>query len=92
MQRDLSVIVDKSVSYQSLEESVRALKISKLKDYKLFDVFESEKLGANKKSMAISFTFSDKERTLTDEETDSMMKKIINSMEKNMSAEIRRNN
>jgi phenylalanyl-tRNA synthetase beta chain len=68
------------------------LKISKLKDFKLFDVFESEKLGANKKSMAISFTFSDKEKTLTDEETDGMMNRIINSIEKNMTAEIRRNN
>ncbi|MGZ4048606.1 MAG: phenylalanine--tRNA ligase subunit beta [Bacteroidia bacterium] len=92
VQRDLSIIVDKSASYQSLEESVKTLKISKLKEFKLFDVFESEKLGANKKSMAISFTFSDKEKTLTDEETDGMMNRIINSIEKNMTAEIRRNN
>ena len=92
VQRDLSIIVDKSASYQSLEESVKTLRISKLKEFKLFDVFESEKLGANKKSMAISFTFSDKEKTLTDNETDAMMNKIINSIEKNMSAEIRRNN
>ena len=42
--------------------------------------------------MAISFTFSDKEKTLTDEETDGMMNRIINSIEKNMTAEIRRNN
>jgi phenylalanyl-tRNA synthetase beta chain len=90
VQRDLSIIVDKSVSYQSLEESVKSLKISKLKDFKLFDVFESEKLGVDKKSMAISFTFSDKEKTLTDEETDGMMNRIINSIEKNMTAEIRR--
>ena len=92
VQRDLSIIVDKSISYQSLVESIKTLKISKLKDFKLFDVFESEKLGANKKSMAISFTFSDKEKTLTDEETDGMMNRIINSIEKNMTAEIRRNN
>lgn len=91
VQRDLSLIVDKTISYQSLEESVKTLKISKLKEYKLFDIFESEKLGANKKSMAISFTFSDKEKTLTDEETDAMMNKIINSIEKNTSAEIRNN-
>jgi phenylalanyl-tRNA synthetase beta chain len=92
VQRDLSIIVDKSVSYQLLEESVKTLKISKLKEVKLFDVFESEKIGTNKKSMAISFTFSDKEKTLTDNETDAMMNKIINSIEKNMTAEIRRNN
>ncbi|HSQ45141.1 MAG TPA: phenylalanine--tRNA ligase subunit beta [Ginsengibacter sp.] len=92
VQRDLSIIVDKSASYQSVEESIKTLKISKLKNFKLFDVFESEKLGTNKKSMAVSFTFSDKEKTLTDNETDAMMNKIINSIEKNMSAEIRRNN
>lgn len=92
VQRDLSIIVDKSVSYQSLEESVKTLKIPKLKGFKLFDVFESEKLGENKKSMAISFTFSDKEKTLTDNETDAMMIKIINSIEENIAAEIRRNN
>ncbi|MGH2647576.1 MAG: phenylalanine--tRNA ligase subunit beta, partial [Ginsengibacter sp.] len=91
VQRDLSLIVDKTISYQSLEESVKTLKISKLKEYRLFDIFESEKLGANKKSMAISFTFSDKEKTLTDEETDAMMNEIINSIEKNTSAEIRNN-
>ena len=92
VQRDLSIIIDKSVPYQSLEEAVKTLKIPKLKEFKLFDVFESEKLGANKKSMAISFTFSDKEKTLTDNETDTMMNKIINAIEKNIAAEIRRNN
>lgn len=92
VQRDLSIIVNKSISYQSLEESIKKLNISKLKEFKLFDVFESEKLGPDKKSLAINFTFSDKEKTLTDEETDGMMNRIITSIEKNMTAEIRRNN
>jgi len=92
VQRDLSIIVNKSVSYESLEDSINKLNILKLKEFKLFDVFESEKLGAEKKSMAINFTFSDKEKTLTDEETDGMMNRIITSIEKNTTAEIRRNN
>jgi phenylalanyl-tRNA synthetase beta chain len=92
VQRDLSIIVDKAISYQSLQDLVNSLRIAKLINFKLFDVFESEKLGANKKSMAISFTFSDKEKTLTDEETDGMMNRIIFSIEKDLSAEIRRNN
>ncbi len=92
VQRDLSIIVNKSVSYRSLEDSINKLNILKLKEFKLFDVFESEKLGAEKKSMAINFTFSDKEKTLTDEETDGMMNRIITSIEKNTTAEIRRNN
>jgi Phenylalanyl-tRNA synthetase beta subunit len=56
----------------------------------LFDVFESEKLGQGKKSMAISFTFLDKEKTLTDREIDEMMSKIMTTMEKELGAEIRR--
>ncbi len=92
VQRDLSIIVNKSISYQSLEESITKLNISNLKEFKLFDVFESEKLGAGKKSMAINFTFSDKEKTLTDEETEGMMNRIITSIEKDTTAEIRRNN
>ncbi len=92
VERDLSIILDKSTSYQLLEETISATKISKLKEFKLFDVFESEKIGADKKSLAVNFTFFDNEKTLTDEETDSMMNKIISSIEKNLSAEIRRTN
>jgi phenylalanyl-tRNA synthetase beta chain len=89
--RDLSIIVDKGITYQSLEDSVTSLNLARLVLVKLFDVFENEKLGENKKSLAISFLFSDKEKTLTDEETDEMMARIIHVMEKDWNAEIRRN-
>ena len=56
----------------------------------LFDVFESEKLGAGKKSFAVSFTFLDEEKTLTDKEIDGMMSRIMTTMEKELSAEIRK--
>jgi phenylalanyl-tRNA synthetase beta chain len=70
---------------------VNSLQLKKLIHLNLFDVFESEKLGANKKSLAISFTFLDKEKTLTDKEVDSMMNKIIELLESKLNAEIRRN-
>jgi len=91
VQRDLSIVVDKKISYQALENAISSLAIKKLSGFKLFDVFESEKLGNDKKSLAISFTFSDKDKTLTDDETDAMIKKIINSIEKNLGADIRNN-
>jgi len=56
----------------------------------LFDVFESDKLGADKKSMAVNFTFLDEEKTLTDKEIDSMVNKLIQSFEKELQAEIRK--
>ena len=87
--RDLSVIVDKTASFKSIKQSVSSLKLPKLSQVKLFDVFESDKLGIGKKSLAIAFTFLDKEKTLTDAEVDSMMKKISASLEDNSNAEIR---
>ena len=56
----------------------------------MFDIFESEKLGPEKRSLAVSFTFTDKEKTLTDKEIDAMMNKIIVSYEKDLGAEIRK--
>jgi phenylalanyl-tRNA synthetase beta chain len=58
---------------------------------RLFDIFESEKLGSGKKSLAVSFTFIDEEKTLTDKEIDGWMNKIMNSFEKELQAEIRKN-
>jgi len=90
VQRDLAIVVDKSIVYQQIEKTTFAAKLSKLKNVSLFDVFESEKLGINKKSIAVSFTFLDEEKTMTDSEIDAMMNKIIGAYEKELNAEIRK--
>jgi phenylalanyl-tRNA synthetase beta chain len=90
VQRDLSIVVDKALQYEAIQKATQVAKVGKLTSVNLFDVFESEKLGANKKSMAVSFTFLDEEKTLTDKEIDSMMSKIITSYEKELNAEVRR--
>ena len=88
--RDLAIIVPSELKYETAEATVQKLKLNNLQGMRLFDVFESEKLGEGKKSMAISFTFLDKEKTLTDQETDSMMNNIMTALEKDLGAEIRR--
>ena len=88
--RDLAVITDKSIPYGEIERTVRGNNIPALRSIRLFDVFESEKLGADKRSMAISFTFTDETKTLADADTDSMMHKIIGSLEKQHNAIIRK--
>jgi phenylalanyl-tRNA synthetase beta chain len=88
--RDLAMVVNSSTTYEALESTVKKLKLSKLQDIRLFDVFESEKLGKDKKSMAMSFTFLDEEKTMTDKEIDSMVNKLIQSFEKELGAEIRK--
>ena len=88
--RDLAIIVDKEMTYDTVEKSVQKLKLEKLQEVQLFDIFESDKLGIGKKSMAISFTFSDKEKTLTDKEIDNWMSSIMKILEKEIAAEIRK--
>jgi phenylalanyl-tRNA synthetase beta chain len=90
VQRDLAMIVSKQLQYEEVEKTVQKIRLDKLQDIKLFDIFESEKLGMDKKSMAVSFTFLDEEKTLTDKEIDAWMNKIMTSFEKDLQAEIRK--
>ncbi len=90
VQRDLAIVVDKTLKYEAVEIATLGARINKLVNINLFDVFESEKLGADKKSMAINFTFLDEEKTLTDKEIDNMMNKIITTYEKELNAEVRK--
>lgn len=90
VQRDLALVVPGDLPYQDVEKTIRKVKIDKLRDVSLFDVFESEKLGAGKKSLAVSFTFLDREKTLTDKEIDGWMNKIMTSLERELQAEIRK--
>ena len=82
--------VSRDLKWEQLQQSVEKMRLNKLRDIKLFDIFESESFGSNKKSMAVSFTFLDEEKTLTDKEIDGWMNKIMNTLEKELGAEIRK--
>jgi phenylalanyl-tRNA synthetase beta chain len=88
--RDLSMVVDRTLQYQLIEDAVRSIGLQKLTDVRLFDVFESEKIGGNRKSLAISFSFLDPDKTLNEKEIDGMMKKIMTVLETKVGAEIRK--
>jgi len=90
VQRDVAMIVPRQLKYEEVEKTVDKIRLNKLQGMKLFDIFESEKLGADKKSLAVSFTFLDEEKTLTDKEVDDWMKKIMITFEKDLQAEIRK--
>jgi phenylalanyl-tRNA synthetase beta chain len=90
VQRDVAVIVNSSTTFDMLEMAVQKAKLNKLTNMRLFDVFESDKLGAGKKSMAINFTFLDEEKTLVDKEVDAMINKLIQNFEVELGAEIRK--
>jgi phenylalanyl-tRNA synthetase beta chain len=88
--RDLAMVVPRTLAFNTVNESIRKIKLPKLRSVKLFDVFESDKLGADKKSLAVNFTFLDDEKTLTDKEIDGMMNRIMLTLEQELKAEIRK--
>lgn len=90
MQRDLAMVINRAITYESIEHAVKKLTLNKLRHMRLFDVFESDKIGADKKSVAVSFTFADDEKTLTDKEVDEMVAKLIHGFETELAAEIRK--
>ena len=91
VRRDLAMVLDKSVQFQDVQKTVRQAKSKLLQNINLFDVFESEKLGTDKKSYAINLSFYDDEKTLTDIEVEHEMNQIIATLETKIGAVIRGN-
>lgn len=90
VQRDLAMVVAKDLAWERVQQTVQNIKLHKLQDIKLFDIFESEKLGAGKRSIAVNFTFQDQDKTLTDKEIDDWMSRIMRTLENELGAEIRK--
>ena len=90
VRRDLSMLLDKSVQYQSLENLAFETEKKLLRDVNLFDVFEGDKIGNDKKSYALSFVLRDDEKTLTDKEIDKVMQRLMENFEAKLGAVIRK--
>ena len=90
VQRDLSFVANNDVTFEDIDRLLESLSIKQLKSYRLFDIFKSEKLGKNKQSMAMNFTFLDESKTMKDDEVDKIMAKITRGIEENLKAEIRK--
>ena len=90
IERDLALVIDKATPFALIESSIAEAKVEALSSTRVFDIFESDKLGEGKKSVAINFVFNAPDKTLTDVEIDAMMKKLIQLFEKNIQAEIRK--
>jgi phenylalanyl-tRNA synthetase beta chain len=85
------LVLDASVKFGDITLIAQKAAKKLLKDINLFDVFEDEtKLGAGKKSYAVSFIFEDKEKTLNDKEIEKVMEELIKTYESKLGALIRR--
>ena len=89
IKRDLSLLMDKTISYSDIESSIKHIANNCLQDVFLFDVYEGNKIQHNEKSYAISFLFRDNLRTLEDVEVDKEMFKIFKHLEMEYNVSLR---
>lgn len=90
VRRDLSMLLNRDVSFEQLRQIAQKTEKSLLKEVNVFDVYLGDKLPEGKKSYALSFVLQDEEKTLTDKQIDAIMQKLILNFEKQAGAEIRK--
>lgn len=89
VKRDLALLLDKNISLEQVEATVRESERRLLRDITLFDVYEGKNLPEGKKSYAIAITLQDDEKTLQDKQIEAVMSKIIGNLTKKLGAELR---
>jgi phenylalanyl-tRNA synthetase beta chain len=89
VRRDLALLLDKAVTFEQVKELAYKTEKQLLKKVSLFDVYEDEKIGRDKKSYAVSFILQDMEKTLTDERIEKVMKNLMAAYTRDLHAEIR---
>lgn len=90
VRRDLSLVLDKLVSFEQVKQLALQTERKLLRKVNVFSVYEGENLGEGKKSYAISFVLQDAEKTLDDKAIDKTMGKLMFRFEKELGAVIRK--
>jgi phenylalanyl-tRNA synthetase beta chain len=90
VRRDLSMLIGNEISYSQLQNIAFNTERKLLKDIRLFDIYEGDKIADGKKSYALSFILQDDQQTLTDQQIVKVMDKLMAAFEKEAGAEIRK--
>ena len=89
VRRDLSLVIDKKVTYSEIVATANQVENRILQQVNVFDTFEGEQVGEGKKSYSVSFILNDSQQTLTEKQIDKTMQKLINAFKKQLDAIIR---
>jgi len=90
VKRDLSLVLDKRVSFDEIRQLIVSTEKRLIKEVTAFDVYEGDNIPEGKKAYALGFTLLDETKTLTDEEIDRTMSKLMMELEKKLGAIIRK--
>lgn len=89
VRRDIAVIVDQGATAAELRQCITVAATDTLQNLKLFDVYQGKGIDPNRKSLAIGLTFQHTSRTLTDDEINDSVDKIVTSLEAQFGASLR---
>lgn len=89
VERDLALLLDKHITYQEVEKTAFKTEKKLLKSVNLFDVYEGKNLDEGKKSYAVRFILSHPDKTLTNDEINQVMDKLIKAYQKELGASLR---
>lgn len=89
VRRDLALLLDRGIKFSQIREIAYKTEKNILHEVNLFDVYESDSLGKNKKSYAVSFMLRDDLKTMTDKNIEKVMTNLIREFEKELNAQIR---
>ena len=87
--KDLAIVVDKNISADEIAKLIKKAAGALLTKIDIFDVYEGVNIPKNKRSIAYSLSFGTMDRTLTDEEINNIMNKIIENLQNKIGAELR---
>ena len=89
VKRDLAMLLDKNIPFSEIEKIAYQTEKKLLKKVNLFDVYEGKSIDTSKKSYAVSFILQDETKTLTDNQIDSIMQKLLKNFEEKLGASLR---
>jgi phenylalanyl-tRNA synthetase beta chain len=89
VRRDIAVLIDESVSAEQLREQVKTAASSLLREVVVFDVYRGPGIESGRKSVALGLILQDKERTLTDEDTDRVIASVRQALSQGLGAGFR---
>lgn len=89
IRRDIAIIVDEAVSSQAVHDCVAGVAGGLLQNVQLFDVYRGKGIDPGRKSLALGLTWQDSSRTLTEEEVNGLLEKVLNKLGLDLGAKLR---
>lgn len=89
IRRDIAVVVDRKIDYRAVEDCIREHGSEILRDIILFDVYTGDRVDSSRKSLALGLILQESSRTLTDQEVDNVMARIVQGLTEKLDARLR---